>query len=113
MQVQSALYKTGCRYVGVGGGITGDVQINDTDLHSPLKSKYREKEMALMLEQLREHPGKIPKPSRDEMMRMMTEAMEEVNFDVDRRMKSLWLTNALGMLKLSMASFYFSFELAC
>ena len=42
--------------------------------------------MALMLEQLREHPDKIPKPSRDDMMRMMTAAMEEVDFDFDRRM---------------------------
>lgn len=90
------MYKKGYIYVGMGGGITGDLQVNDTDLHSPLKKSYRDKEMALMLEQLRANPEKIPRPERDDMIRMCTEAMEEVKFDVDRRMKCLWLTNALG-----------------
>ena len=28
--------------VTVGGEVTGDIKVNDTDLHVPLKAKYRE-----------------------------------------------------------------------
>ena len=37
-KVKSALLKRGYILVGVGGSITSDV--NDTDLHAPLKKKY-------------------------------------------------------------------------
>ena len=40
-EVKSALLKRGYILVGIGGGVTGDIQINDTDIHSPLKKKYR------------------------------------------------------------------------
>ena len=39
-EVKEALYKRGYIYVGIGGGVTGDIQINDTDMHAPLKRKY-------------------------------------------------------------------------
>ena len=25
-------------FIGIGGGVTGDIQISDTDIHSPLKA---------------------------------------------------------------------------
>ena len=36
---KEALLKRGYVPVIIGGGLTGDIQINDTDLHSPLKAK--------------------------------------------------------------------------
>ena len=44
----------------IGGGVTGNTQIIDTDLHCILKVKYREQEQKLILEQLRADPKKIP-----------------------------------------------------
>ena len=46
------------------GGITGDLQVNDIDLHHPLKASWREKEAALVIEKLRETPDKIPCSTR-------------------------------------------------
>ena len=94
-EVKSYLLKRGYIYVGIGGGITGDIQINDTDLHAPLKKEYREREMKLMIEKLRKDPKKIPQPERDEMMEMLTDAMESVDINVNERMKVLWITNKL------------------
>ena len=51
--------------------------------------------MRLMLEQLRKDPKKIPRPNCEDMMMMLTDAMETVEIDVDARMKNLWITNAL------------------
>ena len=59
-EVKAALLKRGYILVGIGGGVTGDIQINDTDTHSPLKKKYRELEQQLMVAQLRSDPTKIP-----------------------------------------------------
>ena len=59
------------------GGLTGDLQVNDTDLHHSLKTSYREKETVLMIEKLRENPDKVPSPSRDDIMKMCKAAFEE------------------------------------
>ena len=75
--------------------MTGDIQINDTDLHAPLKAKYRELEQSLMIDQLKADPKKIPQPSRDDMMRMLVESFNSLEIDVAGRFKSLWVTNAL------------------
>ena len=48
------------------------IQINDC--HHHLKTLYRDLEMKLMLEQLEKDPTKIPSPSRNEMMSMLSEA---------------------------------------
>ena len=40
-EIKAALLRKGYIFVGIGGGVTGDIQINDTDLHSPLKAKHR------------------------------------------------------------------------
>lgn len=83
LEVQSALHKKGYFLVNIGGGITGDVQLNDTDYHRPLKMAYREKEMILMVERLKENPNKIPSPSRNEMMKLFDDAWGEVYERID------------------------------
>ena len=46
------------RYLSIviDGGITGDIQINDTDIHRPLKEKYQALEQQLMIDQLKADP---------------------------------------------------------
>ena len=56
-EVRTALLERGYILVLIGGGITGDIQINDTDFHAPLKAKYREFEMSKMLDKLENDPG--------------------------------------------------------
>ena len=51
--------------------VTADMQVNETDLHAPLKAKYWEQEQSLMIDQLRANPRKIPQPIQDDMMRML------------------------------------------
>ena len=82
-------------YVGIGGGITGDIQINDTDAHAPLKAKYRDEEMKVMLQQLRHDRTKIPSPLRDGMMSMLSQSWESLDIDFSARYKVLWIINAL------------------
>ena len=89
------MLKKGYVYIGIGGGITGDIQINDTDIHAPLKKKYRELEQELMICQLRADPKKIPQPSRDDMMKMLVESVQSIDVDIPARYKALWLTSAL------------------
>jgi hypothetical protein len=74
----------------IGGGVTGDVQINDTDLYVPLKVKYRQLEML-------DEPDKIPQPSRNYMIWMLCQSFEEVLDETDfiERFKSIWITNKL------------------
>ena len=81
----------------IGGGITGDVQINDTHIHHRLKAEYRVKESELMLKKLKEEPNKVPSPSRDQMMEMLVESWNTVieNVDVTYAMKQLFILNKL------------------
>ena len=37
-EIKAALLKKGYIFVGIGAGVTGDIQINDTDFHTPLKA---------------------------------------------------------------------------
>ena len=67
-EVKKALKKKGYFLVILPGCITGDLQVNDTDVHHTLKSSIREKESLLMIERLQENPGQIPSPNRDEIM---------------------------------------------
>ena len=50
------------------------VQVDDTNLNLKLKNEYRKREQELMIEQLHNDPKTIPKPSRDEMIRMLYES---------------------------------------
>ena len=70
-QVKDALLKRGYVYVGIGGGVTGDIQIKDTDIHAPLKRKYRQLEQELMIKQLQSDAKEIPQPTRDDIMSML------------------------------------------
>ena len=94
-EVREALFKKGSVLVIIGGGITGDFQINDTNCHRDLKEHYQDLEMKLMLEQLEKDPIKIPSPSRNEMMSMLLQAWETLEIDTKREFKSLFVTNAL------------------
>ena len=94
-EIKEALLKRSYVPVIIGDGVTGDIQINDTDLHCPLKAKYRELEQKLMLDQLRADPKKIPQPNRNEIMRMLVESFDLLEIDVVNRFKALWVTNAL------------------
>ena len=67
----------------LSGGITGDLQLNNTDLHHPLKASYRKKEAASVIEKLRENPDNISCPSRGETMKMRKAAFEETIAKVD------------------------------
>ncbi len=60
-----------------GGGVTGDIQINDTHCHKTLKTTYRNREAQLLLAKLQQEPKKIPAPTRDEQMKMISESFEE------------------------------------
>ena len=93
-EVRQALLKKWYVLVVTGGGITGDIQINDKSCHHNLK-KHREFEMNLMLEQLNNDPNKIPSPSQDEMLRMPLNAWELLDVDTEREFESLFVTNAL------------------
>ena len=81
--VQDSLLKRGYFLIVMGGGITGDLQVNDTDMHHPLKEAYREKESSLMIEKLRENPEKIPSSSRNDIMRMCKSAFQETVAKID------------------------------
>ena len=55
-EVRKALLKKGYILVLIGGGITGNCQINDTHYHCPLKANYRKAQEELMLQKLRDNP---------------------------------------------------------
>ena len=60
-EVKQALLDRGYILIVIGGGITGDIQVNDTHFHGPLKANYRLLEMSLNLKKLEMHPGKCIK----------------------------------------------------
>ena len=76
-EIETASFKKGYFLIHIRGGITGDVQVNDTIYHKQSKVLYGKKEMELMLNQLKKNPGKIPQPSRDEMMDIFNNAWQE------------------------------------
>ena len=65
------------------GDITGDLQVNDTDLYHPLKTSYREKEALLMTNKLRKYPDKIPSSKRDEIRKMCMATFAEILAKID------------------------------
>ena len=94
-EFKEAFLKRGYVPIIIGGGVTGGIQINDTDIHRPLKEKYRALEQQLMIDQLKADPKRIPQPSRDDMRRMLKKSFESLEIDVASRFKALWVTNAL------------------
>ena len=85
-EFRQALFKKGYVLVIIGGGITGDIQINGTNCHRDLKKHYRDLEMKLLLEQLEKDPIKISSPSRNKMMSMLLQAWEIREIDTEREL---------------------------
>ena len=48
-EIKKVLTKRGYVPVLIGGGVTGNIQLNDTDLHVPLKAKFQELGQSLMI----------------------------------------------------------------
>ena len=82
-QIRKELFKRVYSLVYIGGGVTGDIQINDTDAHRPFKREYREEEISLMYQRLEADKSKIPKPSREDMVYMAMSSGEKVESNVD------------------------------
>lgn len=82
-RVRQEFFKKGYILICYGGGITGDMQTNDTHLHRPSKKFYRQKECELMYKKLKEDPSHLPTPSRDEVMKMFSDAWIQTNEEVD------------------------------
>ena len=93
-EVKKALLAKGYILVVIGGGITGDIQCNDTHVHHALKKKYREIEAIKMMEMLKTEPGKIPAPSRDDVMNMLSTAWNSIELDVNEALKQNFITSA-------------------
>ena len=94
-EVRKALYLRGYILVLMGGGITGFIQANDTDLHHHLKRRYRHEEMALMLKKLEVDKNKVPAPSREEMINLLLAAWRETVVDFAAVFKKLFVSNNL------------------
>ena len=78
-------------------GVTGGIQINNTDIHRSSKEKYRALEQHLMIDQLKADPKRIPQPSRDDIIQMLKKRFDSLEIDVATRFKVLWVTNALDV----------------
>ncbi|MCP3919840.1 MAG: hypothetical protein GY711_30270, partial [bacterium] len=53
-------WQRGFVLVQIGGGCTGTIQVNDTDLHQKLRHDYQQEEMRTAVEQMREDPTRVP-----------------------------------------------------
>ena len=93
-EVRKALYERGYILVVMGGGITGFIQANDTDLHRRLKALYRQEEMDLMLKML-EKDNKVPSPNRKDMVEMLLSPWKDVPSNFAEVFKKRFVTNAL------------------
>ena len=71
------------------GGITGDLQVSDANLHYSLKTSHREKQALLIIERLRENSDKIPSANREETVFAETTFAE---VDVNNALKRIGLT---------------------
>ena len=77
----------------IDGGITGDVQCNITHVHYFLKQKYWMLEAELTIEMLRKDSNKIPSPSLDEIMKLLSEYSKSLHVDVEEALKQNPLTD--------------------
>ena len=59
-EVRQALFKKEYALVIIGGGITRDIQINDTNCNCDFKKYYRDLEIKLILQQLEKIQLKFP-----------------------------------------------------
>ena len=71
LAVRRAAWHRGYVVVAHGGGTTGVMQVNDTDLHQPLKREYMNLESAEMLDQQRLRPAGVPVPRKQDCIAWM------------------------------------------
>ena len=95
-EIKKALSKRSYVSVIIGSGVTGDIKVNDTDLHAPLKAKYWDQEQSLMIDELGPNPKKVPQPKRDYMKRMLIESLKYLEIDFANDFKALWVTKCFG-----------------
>ena len=95
--INAALLKRGYIFAAIGVGITGDIQVNDTDIHNKLKDLYFKQMGEPIAKQLRKNPGKTqhPRPSRDKIMMMTHAACKSLPKDCSKVFKLLWITGGL------------------
>ena len=94
-EIRKALYERGYILILMGGGITGHIQANDSDLHKRLKVLYREEEMNVMLKMLEAVKSKIPYPNRENMIKMLMNSWDAITADFSQVFKKLFVTNKL------------------
>ena len=78
----------------MGGGITGYIQANDTDLHKR-KALYREEETNLVLKMLEAGKSKILSSKRENMIKMLMSSWGAIATDFSQVFKKLFVTNKL------------------
>ena len=94
-EVRIVLYERGYILIEMGGGITGFIQANDTDMHRSLKALHRNEETDLMLKMLVDK-NKVSAPKRDDLINMLMSAWKNIKIDFAAVfMKKLHVTNAL------------------
>ena len=77
----------------MGGGITGLIQANGTNLPHHLKVRYRNEEMALTLKKFEIDRTKVLSPSREQMIQMLLGDQKETDVDFNAVFKGLFVTN--------------------
>ena len=90
------LYERGYILVVIGGGITGDVKVNDTHIHRPIKWHYRDEEAELMIHKLNENKNKVLTPDRSDVIRMTIAAWQNITVDCERAFKTNFVTNSFN-----------------
>ena len=91
--VYESLYKKGYIFIPIGGGITGDCQVNNTALHHHLKIAYRALEQVLLVKKLSQNI-RVPSITRDKQMELMDKAWEQCEANHKLAFKTNWLTNS-------------------
>jgi hypothetical protein len=94
-EVTAAFLERGYILVIWGGGITGDIQVNDTHLHRELKRRYRLLEAELILSQMHANVA-VPEVSRNDQLAMIDLAWQQVHLSLNYSeiFQSLFMTNA-------------------
>ena len=64
--VRRAAWHRGYVLIAHGGGVTGVMQVNDTDLHQPLKRQYMDLKSSEMLDQQQLRPAAVPVPRKED-----------------------------------------------
>ena len=63
-----------------------------------LKKEYHEIEAEKIMEMLKSNPGKIPSPSRDDVMSMLSTAWNSLDLDVNEALKQNFLLSMVPMI---------------